>query len=429
MAADQGALSSMSNLNSPKLNTIVLAYSGGLDTTVIIPWLKENYGSKVIAVCVDVGVDAGTAEEISVLEKRAKACGADEVIIEQVQEEFVSDFIYPCLKAGAVYEGQYLLGTAMARPLIASVLVKYAKQYDADAICHGATGKGNDQVRFELSIKALAPDLAIIAPWRLWHIQSREDAIAYLEERNLPIPSKRDESYSRDNNLWHLSHEGLELEDPANAPEYERLLQRSRSPFTASDTPAIIELSFEKGLPVSLDGKKLSPVALLQKLNEIGGANGIGILDMVENRVVGLKARGVYETPGGSILYKAHDMLEQLCLDRKTLSIKHKLAIDYAHLVYTGEWFTPARQALDAFIDVTQQTVTGTVSLMLYKGNMIPQGMKSPYSLYDAELASFTTGALYQHQDAQGFITLTGLPMQVRARMMAKQAAADEASG
>ncbi|HEY9744615.1 MAG TPA: argininosuccinate synthase [Oculatellaceae cyanobacterium] len=395
---------------------IVLAYSGGLDTTVIIPWLKEHYDCEVIAVCVDVGM----GKELEGLEQRALASGASKLHIKKVESEFVTDYIYPCLKAGAIYERNYLLGTAMARPLIAKVLVDVAREEGADTICHGATGKGNDQVRFELSVKALAPDFAIIAPWRLWNIRSREDAIAYLEERGIPYPNKKSESYSRDSNLWHLSHEGLELEDPANAPDYPRLLQRTASPLEAPDGAEVITIGFEKGLPVSINGTRPSPVDLLKTLNELGGKHGIGITDMVENRVVGLKARGVYENPGGAILYKAHQMLEQLCLDRQTLSVKQMLAIKYAELVYSGEWYTPLREALDAFVDATQQTVTGEVKLMLYKGNLIPQGMQSPYSLYDAELSSFTTGELYRHSDAEGFITLFGLPLKVRAKMMAK---------
>jgi argininosuccinate synthase len=395
---------------------IVLAYSGGLDTTVIIPWLKEHYDCEVIAVCVDVGM----GKELDGLQERATASGANKLIIKNVEQEFITEYIYPCLKAGAIYEGNYLLGTAMARPLIAKVLVDVAKAEAADTICHGATGKGNDQVRFELSVKALAPDFAIIAPWRIWSIQSREDAINYLKERGLPYPAKDGESYSRDNNLWHLSHEGLELENPMNAPNYSRLLQKTVSPLEAPDEPEIVTISFEKGIPISVNGQPLSPVELLKTLNALGGKHGVGITDMVENRVVGLKARGVYENPGGAILYKAHQMLEQLCLDRQTMSLKQKLAIQYAELVYSGEWYTPLREALDSFMETTQQTVTGEVKLMLYKGNLIPQGIQSAYSLYDEELSSFTTGELYRHSDAEGFITLFGLPLKVRAKMLAK---------
>lgn len=395
---------------------IVLAYSGGLDTTVIIPWLKEHYDCDVTAVCVDVGM--GT--ELEGLQQRALASGASKFVLRQVADEFVTHYIYPCVKAGALYEGNYLLGTAMARPLIAKTLVEVAHEEGADTICHGATGKGNDQVRFELSIKALAPDFSIIAPWRLWGIQSRDDAMAYLKERGLPCPSKQEESYSRDNNLWHLSHEGLELENPMNPPDYSRLLQKTVHPLEAPQTPETVTVGFEKGIPVSLNGQVMSPVELLQQLNALGGRHGIGITDMVENRVVGLKARGVYENPGGAILYKAHQMLEQLCLDRRTLGMKQTLAIQYSELVYSGEWYTPLKEALDAFVDATQQTVTGEATLLLYKGNLMPHGMHSPYSLYDEELSSFTTGELYRHSDAEGFITLFGLPLKVRAKMMAK---------
>lgn len=403
-------------MEAQKKHKIVLAYSGGLDTTVIIPWLKENYECEIIAVCVDLGM----GDELHNLEAKAYASGATQFYLKEAKEEFITDYVYPCLKAGAVYEGQYLLGTAMARPLIAKKLVEVALLENADTICHGATGKGNDQVRFELSIKALAPDINIIAPWRLWEFQSREQMIDYLEARNIPLPAKKTETYSRDKNLWHLSHEGLDLESPANQPNYDKLLQLSRSPKMAPDEPITIELTFEKGVPVTLNGKHYSPAALLAQLNDLGGQHGIGIVDMVENRVVGLKARGIYENPGGAILYKAHDLLEHLCLDRQTMSMKQTLAIKYSELVYSGEWFTPLRDALTAFVDNTQQTVTGTVKLTLYKGNMIPAGMSSPYSLYDEELASFTTGELYKHSDAEGFITLFGLPLKVRAKMMAK---------
>jgi argininosuccinate synthase len=399
-----------------KSTKIVLAYSGGLDTTVIIPWLKEHYDCQIIAVCVDLGL----GEDLHQLEAKAYASGATQFYFKEAKDEFVTDYVYPCLKAGAVYEGQYLLGTAMARPLIAKKLVEVAQLENANIICHGATGKGNDQVRFELSIKALAPDMSIIAPWRLWDFQSREDMITYLEQRNIPLPSKREESYSRDKNLWHLSHEGLDLESPANKPNYYQLLQLSNTPELAPDEAVTIELTFEKGIPTALNGKCLSPAALLTQLNELGGQHGIGIVDMVENRVVGLKARGIYENPGGAILYKAHDLLEHLCLDRQTMSMKQTLAIKYSELVYSGEWFTPLREALTAFVDSTQQTVTGHVKLTLYKGNLIPAGMRSPYSLHDEELASFTTGELYKHSDAEGFITLFGLPLKVRAKMMAK---------
>lgn len=408
----------MNTFENQKLENqkIVLAYSGGLDTTVIIPWLKENYECEIIAVCVDLGL----GEDLHHMEAKAYATGASQFYLKEAKEEFIAEYVYPCLKAGAVYEGQYLLGTAMARPLIAKKLVEVAELENANIICHGATGKGNDQVRFELSVKALAPDISIIAPWRLWEFQSREQMIDYLEARGLPLPAKRTESYSRDKNLWHLSHEGLELENPANKPNYEQLLQLSCTPESAPDEAVTIAVTFEKGIPVALNGKSMSPAALLAQLNTLGGQHGIGIVDMVENRVVGLKARGIYENPGGAILYKAHDLLEHLCLDRQTLSMKQTLAIKYSELVYSGEWFTPLRDALTAFVDSTQQMVTGTVQLTLYKGNLIPAGVSSPYSLYDEELASFTTGELYKHSDAEGFITLFGLPLKVRAKMMAK---------
>jgi argininosuccinate synthase len=402
---------------------IILAYSGGLDTTTIIPWLKENYDYDIIAVCIEVGLGA---EDTATLEQRALSSGASKVHIIDAQAEFITDYVYPCLKAGAMYEGVYLLGTAMARPLIAEKLVEVAKQEGAKIICHGATGKGNDQVRFELAIKALAPDFQIIAPWRLWNIKSREDAMAYLAERGIPFTKKKEDSYSRDRNIWHLSHEGLELEDPANAPHYDRLLQLSVSPQKAPDTEKQITLTFEQGLPTHLDGQALGPVEMLEALNAIGGQYGIGIVDMVENRVVGMKSRGIYENPGGAILYKAHELLEQLCLDAKTKSTKQQLALQYAELVYGGLWFTPLREALDAFMTETQKTVTGTVKLTLYKGNIIPAGMTSPYSLYSEALASFTTGELYDHADAQGFITLYGLPSKVRALVM-QQAANQQA--
>jgi argininosuccinate synthase len=396
---------------------IILAYSGGLDTTTIIPWLKENYDYDIIAVCIEVGLGS---EDTATLEQRALSSGASKVHIIDAQAEFITDYVYPCLKAGAMYEGVYLLGTAMARPLIAAKLVEVAWEEGAKIICHGATGKGNDQVRFELAIKALAPDFKIIAPWRLWSIQSREDAMAYLAERGIPFTKKKEDSYSRDRNIWHLSHEGLELEDPANAPNYDRLLQLSVSPQKAPDTEKQITLTFEQGLPTHLDGQALGPVEMLEALNAIGGQYGIGIVDMVENRVVGMKSRGIYENPGGAILYKAHELLEQLCLDAKTKSTKQQLALQYAELVYGGLWFTPLREALDAFMTETQKTVTGTVKLTLYKGNIIPAGMTSPYSLYSEALASFTTGELYDHADAQGFITLYGLPSKVRALVMAQ---------
>lgn len=396
---------------------IVLAYSGGLDTSVIIPWLKENYDNpEIIACCVDVG----QGNETDGMEEKAIKMGASKIYIEDVREEFITDYIYPMVKADAVYESKYLLGTSIARPLIAKRLVEIALKEGADAICHGATGKGNDQIRFELTIKALAPHLKIIAPWRTWNITSREEEIDYLQKRGLPVPMKKEESYSRDRNLWHISHEGLELEDPSKEPIFDKILQLGVTPEKAPDKPTYIEITFEKGIPVKLDGKDVTPIELMDKLNELGGKNGIGIVDLVENRVVGMKSRGVYETPGGTILYFAHRDLEYLCLDKQTTTYKEMIGIKYTELVYSGEWFTPLREALQAFIDKTQETVTGTVKLKLYKGNIISAGSQSPYSLYNSELASFTTGELYSHHDAEGFINLFGLPLKVRAMMKQK---------
>ena len=396
---------------------IVLAYSGGLDTSVIIPWLKENYDAEVIAVCGDVG----QGKETEGLEEKALKTGASKVYIADLTEEFITDAIYPCIKANAVYEGKYLLGTSMARPIIAKKLVEIAKKEGATAICHGATGKGNDQVRFELTIKALAPELKIIAPWRLdtWGMQSREDEMAYLEAHGIPFEASHDNSYSRDRNIWHLSHEGLELEDPANEPNYKHLLQLGVSPEDAPDVPEYITLDFEAGVPVAVNGEKLGPVEMLKKLNEIGGKNGIGIADICENRVVGMKSRGVYETPGGTILYYAHRELEYLCTDKKTQAFNEIASNKFTELVYSGEWYTPLREALSAYFDKVNETVTGTVKLKLYKGNIIPAGSTSPYSLYNESMASFTTGELYNHKDADGFINLFGLPLKVRAMMMA----------
>jgi argininosuccinate synthase len=397
---------------------IVLAYSGGLDTTVIIPWLKENYtGCEIIAVC----VNAGQCKDPAAVEARAIKTGADKAMVLDVTEEFITDYVYPMVKANAVYEGKYLLGTSAARPLIAKKLVEVAIKHGADAICHGATGKGNDQIRFELTFKAFAPHMEIIAPWRVWEIQSREDAAEYLRVRNIEVPMKKEQSYSRDDNIWHISHEGLELEDPANEPDYNHLLQLSVSPENAPDSPEYIELEFDKGVPVKLNGEKIPPVVLMEKLNAVGGRNGVGIIDIVENRVVGMKSRGVYETPGGTILYAAHGALETLCLDRQTMAFKAIVGQRMADLIYNGEWFTPLFDALEAFVDSTQDTVCGTVRLKLYKGNIIPAGTTSPYSLYSENLASFTTGDLYNHKDAQGFITLTGLPITVRAMKEAER--------
>lgn len=396
---------------------IVLAYSGGLDTSVIIPWLKENYDAEVIAVCGDVG----QGKETEGLEEKALKTGASKLYIADLTEEFITDAIYPCIKANAVYEGKYLLGTSMARPIIAKKLVEIAKKEGATAICHGATGKGNDQVRFELTIKALAPELKIIAPWRLdtWGMQSRDDELAYLEAHGIPFEASHDNSYSRDRNIWHLSHEGLELEDPANEPNYKHLLQLGVSPEDAPNVPEYITLDFEAGIPVAVNGEKLGPVEMLKKLNEIGGKNGIGIADICENRVVGMKSRGVYETPGGTILYYAHRELEYLCTDKKTQAFNEVASNKFTELVYSGEWYTPLREALSAYFDKVNETVTGTVKLKLYKGNIIPAGSTSPYSLYNESMASFTTGELYNHKDADGFINLFGLPLKVRAMMMA----------
>jgi len=395
-------------------NKIVLAYSGGLDTTVILPWLKENYeGCEIIACCVDLG-QCGDYKE---LEEKALKTGADKVFIIDAKEEFVTGYIYPMVKANAVYESKYLLGTSVARPLIAKKFVDVALAEGADAICHGATGKGNDQIRFELTIKAFAPWLKIIAPWRIWDIKSREDAMEYLEKRGIPVPMKKEESYSRDQNLWHLSHEGLELEDPALEPNYRHLLQLTVFPEDAPDMPEYVEIVFDKGIPVKLNGKTLSPVALLEDLNKIGGRNGVGIADIVENRVVGMKSRGVYETPGGTVLYAAHRELESLCIDRQTETFKAIVGHELSELIYTGEWFTPLREALSSFVDKTQEFVTGSVRLKLYKGGISPAGVTSPYSLHNKELSSFTTGDLYDHKDAEGFINLLGLPMTVRALM------------
>lgn len=395
---------------------IVLAYSGGLDTSIIIPWLKENYNAEVIAMAADVG----QGEELEPLREKAIKTGASKIYIEDLTEEFITDYIYPTLKAGAVYEGKYLLGTSFARPIIAKRLVEIAEKEGATAIAHGATGKGNDQVRFELTVKALAPHLKIIAPWRIWDIRSREDAIDYAEARGIPIPVTKKDNYSRDRNIWHLSHEGSELENPANEPLYDRLLQLSVTPEKAPDKASYVEIEFEKGIPVKVDGKALSPVELLKYLNKLGGENGIGIVDIVENRLVGMKSRGVYETPGGEILYAAHKELESITLDRDTAHYKALVSQRFAELVYYGQWFTPLREALSAFVDSTQKYVTGTVKLKLYKGNIIPAGVTSPYSLFSEELCTFGADNVYDHKDAGGFINLFGLPMQVQANMKKK---------
>lgn len=394
---------------------VILAYSGGLDTTAIIPWLKENYDYEVICVCINVG----QGEELDGLEERAKLSGATKLYIEDVTDEFVNDYVMPCVKANAIYENKYLLGTAMARPVIAKKLVEIAKLEGATAICHGATGKGNDQVRFELGIKALAPELKIIAPWRIWNLSSREEEIAYCKQHGIDLPFSAENSYSRDRNLWHISHEGLALEDPALAPNYDHLLVLSVSPEKAPEEGELVSLSFEKGIPTALNGKTMTPTQIIQELNILGGKHGIGIVDIVENRVVGMKSRGVYETPGGTILMEAHTQLEELILDRATLSAKKEIANRFADIVYEGKWFTPLREAYQAFIDVTQEYVTGEVKLKLYKGNIIKQGTTSPYSLYNESIASFTTGDLYNHHDAEGFINLFGLSLKVRAMKMA----------
>lgn len=395
---------------------VILAYSGGLDTTVLIPWLQENYDYEVICVCIDVG----QGNELDGLEERAKYTGAKKLYIEHVVDEYCDEYIAPCVQANAIYENKYLLGTAMARPLIGKILVDIARKEGATAICHGATGKGNDQVRFELAIKALAPDLKIIAPWRIWDIQSREEELEYCAARNINLPFSADSSYSRDRNIWHISHEGLELEDPAQAPNYAHMLVLGVTPEQAPDEGEEITLSFEKGIPVALNGKKMKFSEILTELNELGGKHGVGIVDIVENRMVGMKSRGVYETPGGTILMEAHMQLEELILDKETMIAKANIATQYADLVYSAKWFTPLREALQAFIESTQQYVTGETKMKLYKGNIIKKGTTSPYSLYNESIASFTTGDLYDHHDAEGFINLYGLSSKVRAMKMAE---------
>ena len=392
---------------------VILAYSGGLDTTAIIPWLKETYGYDVVCVCIDVGQES----ELDGLDERAKVCGAAKLYIEDVIDEFCDDYIVPCVQAHAVYENKYLLGTSMARPLIAKRLVEIARKEGATAICHGATGKGNDQVRFELGIKALAPDLKIIAPWRddKWKLQSREDEIDFCRSHGIDLPFAADSSYSRDRNLWHISHEGLELEDPSNAPNYDHLLVLGTTPEKAPDEGEIVTMTFEKGVPKSINGKEMKVSDIIRELNTLGGKHGIGIVDIVENRVVGMKSRGVYETPGGTILMEAHQQLEELILDRDTYTVKKDLGNKFADVVYEGKWFTPLREALEAFIKVTQEYVTGEVKFKLYKGNIIRMGTTSPYSMYSESIASFTTGELYNHKDAEGFINLFGLSLKVRA--------------
>ena len=398
---------------------VILAYSGGLDTTALIPWLKENFDYEVICCC----VNCGQGNELEGLEERAKLSGASKLYIENIIDEFCDDFIMPCVKAGAVYEHKYLLGTSMARPAIAKRLVEVARKEGATTICHGATGKGNDQIRFELGIKALAPDLKIIAPWRMtdvWKMKSRDDEIEYCHQHGIHLPFDHSHSYSRDRNLWHISHEGLELEDPSSEPDYANMLVLGVTPEQAPDEPEYVTMTFEKGVPVSLNGKQMKVSEIITELNALGGKHGIGIVDIVENRVVGMKSRGVYETPGGTILMEAHEQLEELILDRETMEMKKKLGSQFAQIVYEGKWFTPLREAIQAFVESTQQYVTGEVKFKLYKGNIIKAGTTSPFSLYSESLASFTTGDLYDHHDASGFITLFGLPLKVRAMRMAE---------
>ncbi|HIU28877.1 MAG TPA: argininosuccinate synthase [Candidatus Egerieisoma faecipullorum] len=407
-------------MDKKDIKKVVLAYSGGLDTSIIIPWLKENYNNcEVIAVSADVG--QGT--ELDGLEEKALKTGASKLYIEDLKKEFVEDYIFPTVKAGAKYEGDYLLGTSFARPVIAKRIVEIAKAEGADAICHGCTGKGNDQVRFELTIKALAPDMHIIAPWREWDIKSREEEIEYAEAHNIPLKINRETNYSKDKNLWHLSHEGMDLEDPANEPLYnkEGFLELCVSPEQAPDRPAYVTIDFDKGIPTAVNGKKMDAVEIVETLNRLGGENGIGLADLVENRLVGMKSRGVYETPGGTILYRAHQVLETICLDRDTQHYKELVASRFAELVYFGQWFTPLREALSAFVDKTQETVTGSVTLKLYKGNLINAGVTSPYTLYSEEIATFDEDHVYDQSDAEGFINLFGLPVKVKAMMEQKR--------
>ena len=408
--------------NKQDIKKVVLAYSGGLDTSIIIPWLKENYNNcEVIAVSGDVG--QGT--ELDGLEEKAKKTGASKLYVLDLKEEFIQDYVYPTVKAGAVYENKYLLGTSFARPIIAKGIVEIAKKEGADAICHGCTGKGNDQVRFELAIHAFAPQMDIIAPWRFWELNSREKEIAYAEAHNIPLKINKETNYSKDKNLWHLSHEGLDLELPSNEAPINRpgFLELGVSPEMAPDKPTYVTIHFEKGVPTAVDGEEMDSVAIIEKLNKLGGENGVGILDIVENRLVGMKSRGVYETPGGTILYHAHEVLETLCLDKMTQHFKAKLALEYADLVYNGQWYTPLREAMDAFVDKTQETVTGDVKMKLYKGNIINAGVTSPYTLHDLEVASFGEEKVYNQADATGFINLFGLPLKVKAQLDAKRLA------
>ncbi len=401
-----------------KIKKVVLAYSGGLDTSIIIPWLKENYDNcEVIAVSGDVG----QTTELEGLEEKAIKTGASKLYIEDLKKEFIEDYIYPTMMAGAVYENKYLLGTSFARPIIAKRIVEIAKKEGADAICHGCTGKGNDQVRFELSIKAFAPEMKIIAPWRIWDIKSRDEEIDYAEAHNIPLKINRETNYSKDKNLWHLSHEGLDLEDPANEPDYDKICELGVSPWKAPDKSTYVTLHFEKGVPTAVNGKKMGAVELIETLNKIGGENGVGLVDMVENRLVGMKSRGVYETPGGTILYTAHEMLESICLDKATQHYKQLIGIKYGEMVYDGQWFTPLREALDAFVAKTQETVTGDVKLRIYKGNVFSAGITSPYSLYSEDIATFGEDDCYDQTDSQGFINLFGLPIKVKALLDEKK--------
>ena len=405
-------------MDKKNIKKVVLAYSGGLDTSIIIPWLKENYNNcEVIAVSGNVG----QADELEGLEEKAIKTGASKIYIEDLTEEFVNEYVIPTVKAGALYE-EYMLGTSFARPVIAKRIAEIALAEGADAICHGCTGKGNDQVRFELAIKAYAPDMPIIAPWREWNIKSREEEIEYAEAHNVPLKINRETNYSKDKNLWHLSHEGLDLEDAGNEPMYEKegFLEMGVSPIKAPDAPTYITLDFEKGIPVAFNGEKMSAKDIILNLNKVGGANGIGLLDIVENRLVGMKCRGVYETPGGAILYFAHNYLETLCLDKMTMHKKQELAITFADLVYNGQWYTPLREALSAFVDKTQENVTGKVKIKLYKGNMIKAGAWSDYSLYSEEIATFGEDHVYNQADSAGFINLFGLPIKVQAQVNAK---------
>lgn len=405
-------------MNKKEIKKVVLAYSGGLDTSIIIPWLKENYNNPEI---IAVSGNVGQADELEGLEEKALKTGASKLYVEDLTKEFLEDYVFPCVQAGALYE-DYMLGTAFARPPIAKRLVEIAIQEGADAICHGCTGKGNDQVRFEMAIKALAPDMTIIAPWREWSIKSREEEIEYAEAHNIPLKINRETNYSKDKNIWHLSHEGLDLEDPANEPQYNKpgFLEMGVSPEMAPDKPTYVKIHFEKGVPTAVDGVEMDAVELVTKLNELGGQNGIGLLDIVENRLVGMKCRGVYETPGGAILYKAHTVLETLCLDKETAHYKALVAQKLAEMVYNAQWFTPLTEAILAFVKTTQQTVTGDVTLKLYKGNMINASVTSPYSLYDPEIATFDEDDVYNQADATGFINLYGLSTKVYAKMKAK---------